>query len=418
MGLFDKIFKRPQPRGQADGYFQTLTAYTPAFTSWSGKLYESELVRAAIDARARHISKLDIVMEGAARPKLQTRLRHAPNEWMSWGQFLYRLSTILDVQNTAFIVPVLDDYGEIAGVYPVLPSRCELVQYNKVPYIRYEFSTGSKAAIKLAECGIMTKFQYSDDFFGDSNAALANTLNLINMQDQGITEAVKNSNTFRFMARINNFTKPEDLAKERLRFNRENFQSDGGGLLLFPNTYTDIRQIEAKSFTVDADQMRLIQTNVFNYFAVNEEVLQSKAFGDSWSAFFESVISVFAVQFSDVLTRMVFTQRERSQGSCVKATANRWMYMSNTDKLDLANKLSDRGIISRNEIRGLFNLPPLPAEIGDTLPVRGEYYNLGEDPSKDIGNGDKTEEPAEKPAAKEGVSDDAGQDGQGISEHQ
>ena len=90
-----------------------------------------------------------------------------------------------------------------------------------------------------------------------------------------------------------------------------------------------------------------------------------------------------------------------------------WQYMSNSDKLELANKLSDRGVISRNEIRKLFNLPPLPGEIGDTLPVRGEYYNLGQDPSKDIGDGDKNGKADETPT--DGGEKDAGEDGQGIS---
>lgn len=406
MGLFDRIFKKPRPAGREEGYFQTLTAYNPVFTTWGGRMYESELVRAAIDARARHISKLDITLEGAARPKMQTKLRQAPNEWQTWGQFLYRLSTILDVQNTAFVVPVLDDYGDVCGVFPVLPSRCEIVQYSGKPFLRYSFSTGTTAAVELALCGILTKFQYQDDFFGSSNRALDETLKLIDINNQGISEAVKNSNTFRFMARINNFTKPEDLAKERLRFNRSNLQADGGGLLLFPNTYSDIKQIDAKSYTVDPEQLKLIRTNVFDYFGVNEDVLESKAFGDSWSAFYESVISVFAVQFSEAVTKMLFTPRERSQGNAVLANANRWQYMSNRDKLELANKLSDRGVISRNEIRTLFNLPPLPPELGDTLPVRGEYYNLGQDPSKDMGTGDRTEED----------ETDAGEDGQGISQ--
>ena len=89
--------------------FQTLTAYTPVFTSWSGQIYESELVRSAIHARATHISKLSVQVQGSAKPKLQTKLKTGPNEWQTWGQFLYRLSTILDVQNTAFLVPVQDD---------------------------------------------------------------------------------------------------------------------------------------------------------------------------------------------------------------------------------------------------------------------------------------------------------------------
>lgn len=61
MGLFDSIFgRKPNDAKQLNGYWKTLTAYTPTFRSWGGNLYESELVRSAIDARARHISKLSI----------------------------------------------------------------------------------------------------------------------------------------------------------------------------------------------------------------------------------------------------------------------------------------------------------------------------------------------------------------------
>ena len=204
MGLFEKIFKRPRPQGQLDGFFKTLTAYTPIFTSWGGRLYESELVRSAINARATHISKLSVQVQGAAKPRLQTRLRTGPNEWQTWGQFLYRLSTILDVQNTAFIVPVQDYFGEPTGIYPVLPSMCEIVQYNGEPWIRYQFSTGEFASVEMKYCGVMTKFQYSDDFFGDDNAALTPTMELINIQNQGISEGVKSAATFRFMARPRN----------------------------------------------------------------------------------------------------------------------------------------------------------------------------------------------------------------------
>ena len=113
MGLFDKIF-RPEKAKQseralreAQGYFAALTAYRPAFTSWDGAIYEHDLVRSAIDARARHISKLKVELVGSANPKLQTKLKAGPNQWQTWSQFLYRTSTILDATNTCVIVPVL-----------------------------------------------------------------------------------------------------------------------------------------------------------------------------------------------------------------------------------------------------------------------------------------------------------------------
>lgn len=381
MGLFDKIFKRPEPGGQPQEIFQTLTAYTPVFTSWGGKLYESELIRAAINARATHISKLSVEIKGSAQPKLKTKLKSGPNEWQTWGQFLYRLSTILDVNNTAFIVPVMNDYMEVSGIFPVLPSQCEIVQYNNEPWLRYQFRTGQYASIEMKRCGVMTKFQYEDDFFGSDNSAINPTMELINIQNQGISEAVKSAATFRFMAKMNNFVKTEDLAKERQRFTRENLENGGGGVLLFPNTYSEIKQIESKPFVVDAEQMKMIQTNVYNYFGVNEDILQNKAFGDAWAAFYEGAIEQFSIQFSEVVTKMLFTERERAAGAFVMATANRLQYMSGKEKLSYATIMGDRGFVMIDEIREVFNLPPLPNGMGQKLPVRGEYYLLGADGS-------------------------------------
>ena len=377
MGLFDKIFgKSPKPKGDYEGVFRVLTGYTPQFTSWGGSIYESELVRAAINVRATHISKLAVEMHGSARPALQRKMAHGPNEWQTWGQFLYRLSTILDVHNTAFIVPVYDRYGEPSGVYSVLPSRCTFVQYKDVPYLRYEFSHGQTAAVELAYCGIMTKFQYRDDFLGESNHPLEPTMDLVHIQNQGIEEGVKAAATYRFMARVNNFSKEEDLAKERKRFTRENLEKDGGGILLFPNTYTDIKQIEAKPYTADADQMKLINANVYSYFGVNEDVLTNKAFGDAWSAFYEGAIEPFAIQFSEVMTKMLFTLREQSQGNFVAATTNRLQYMSNADKLNVSAQMLDRGIMSINDVRQIWNLAPVDG--GDERIIRGEYYPADE----------------------------------------
>ena len=384
MGLFEKLFPRQTVRRQVEEYFKTLTAYRPAFTSWHGAIYESELVRAAIDTRARHISKMEVTFTGAAKPYLQRQLRIAPNEWQTWSQFLYRLSTILDNQNSAFLVPVFGQYGEVTGVFPVLPSKCEIVQTaDGVPYLRYTFVTGEKASIERELCGLLTKFQYKDDFFGESNSALRPTMELIHTQDQGIKEGIKNSATFRFMAKLNNFSKPEDLAKERKRFSRENFEAeDGGGLLLFPNTYADIQQIQSKPFTVDADQMKAIEANVFNYFGVNEAVLQNKATDEELDSFFNGALEPFSIQLSQVLEKMFFTNREIAVGNRVYVSSNRLQYMSVTHKISLAQQLGDRGMITINEIRELFNYPPLPE--GDRAPIRGEYYFAGEE--KDNGN--------------------------------
>lgn len=378
MGIFEKLFPRQEVK-VANSYFKSLTAYQPVFTSWGGELYESELVRSAIDARARHISKLKVIAAGNVKPLLLQKIKTKPNSFQTWSQFLYRTSTILDMQNTAFIVPVLSETLQTIGYYTVLPSQCAIVEdATGEAWLRYTFSNGQSAAIEYGRCGILTKFQYKSDFFGSSNAALNATMDLVDIQGQGIKEAVKSSATYRFMARINNFTKPEDLAKERKNFNENNLSADaeGGGLLLFPNTYSDIQQIKSTPYTVDPEQMKLIQTNVYNYFGVNEDILQNKAIGDSWNAFYEGAIEPFAIQFSEVITSISFSVKDIINGSIIQATANRLQYMSNKDKLEVSAQMADRGIMTRNEIREIWNLPPI--EGGDVATIRGEYYMLDE----------------------------------------
>lgn len=376
MGLLDIFLKnRPKERIEQVQTFRMLNGYQPHFTTWGGEIYETELVRSAINARAVHVSKLKFNITGSAKPALQTKLTKAPNQFLTWSQFLYRVSTILDVHNTAFIVPIFDEFGEVSGIFCPLPHRTEIVQYNNRPFLRYEFGYGEKAAIELENCGILTKFQYKNDFFGETNHALFPTMDLIHIQNQGIEEGVKSAATYRFYAQVNNFSKPEDLSKERKRFSEENFSKDseGGGLLLFPNTYSNINQVKSEPYVVKADEMKLIKDNVYQYFMVNEDVLTNKAYGDSWTAFYEGAIEPFAIQFSEVLTRMLFTFREQGSGNAVTLSANRLQYMSNKDKLDVSSQMLDRGIMTINDIREIWNMPPV--EGGDRRIIRGEYYD-------------------------------------------
>ena len=396
MGLFDFIFrpkdaKESQKALQSSTIFKSLTGYKPVFRDWHGEIYESELVRAAIDARARHISKLKVETVGTALPQLQSKLKAGPNQWQTWSQFLYRLSTILDIHNTAFVVPVFDASMIITGYYPVLPEKCAVVQYKDEPWLRYKFANNQTAAVEMRKCAVLTHHQYRNDFFGEPNIALDETMKLIDIENQGIEEAVKNSATYRFIAQVNNFSKTEDLAKERKRFSEENLskEAESGGILLFPNTYTNIKQVESSPYTPDAEQMKLIAANVSDYFGVNEKVMRNEANGDDLDAFFNGAIEPFEIQFSEAMTKAIFSERERALGSSLMATANRLQSMSMTAKVQMAQQMLDRGVMSINDARDLFNLPHV--EGGDIRTIRGEYKNAN-DESLVGGSGDGNEE--------------------------
>lgn len=393
MSLFDKLLGRVRAQREAASYFNMLTTYAPHFRRWGGKLYEVEAVRSAIDAFARHVSKLEIKIDGAAQPKLQTLLKKRPNTIMTWSQFMYRTATILEMQDNVIIVPIFNRSLELVGIWPVLPSRCRLLQDKKEKYwIEYKFSNGEVGAAELERCGIMTRFQYENDLFGETNEALDDVMEVASVQRQGIVEGIKSAGTFRFIARSTNWKTPEDLAQEQKNFSVRNMAVDKSGFLLFPNTYDGIQHIQSKAYLISAEDQKYIRDTVNDYFGVNEDVIQNKASGPQLDAFFDGKIEPFAIQLEQVLTRMMFSDLEIGYGAKIHVTANKLQYMSTGDKINFIATLADRGFITINEGRELLNYTPLPEGQGDKIPIRGEYAYVGEGLASEYGTEPEPEE--------------------------
>ena len=382
MGLFEKVFPKKNRFPVGSTRWETLTAYKAAFTTWRGEIYEFDQVRSAIDCLARNSAKLKPEMTGSAKRNLRTVLKNQPNPYQTWYQFLYRTRTIWEMQNNAIIVPILDDYDEITGLFSVLPSQCEVVEYKGTEYLRYKFYDNKVAAIELDRCGIVTKHQYKDDIFGTRNTALNNTFDLLDMNRQAIKEAIKNASTFRFMGQMDNFAQDADIAAERKRIKDANLGDKDGFLLLFSNLVKDIKQVDIKPYSIDDKQLALINSNVEKYFGVSTDAIKSELVGDKAAAFYEGSIEPWAIQVSEVITKMLFTPTERNIGNSWYLTANRIQFMTNADKLNVSSSMADRGLMTINEIREIWNLPPV--EGGDRLIARGEYYYMDptSDPSK------------------------------------
>ena len=385
MGMFEKIFgRREQPKALKNAQiFKMLEGYTPAWTTWRGSIYESELIRASLDAWGRHAGKLKVNLKGSAMPELQNRLKVRPNAFQEWSKFQYQTATILGVRNNAFLVKTRAADDTPNGIINIVPESWELVEYQGEPWIRFILPNNKRRAERLAEVGILTRMQYKNELFGESNEAMKPVLDLITMQRQGITEGIKNGNSYRFWAKSDNWADDEDLGEEMERYNKFTFgnKKTAGGVLLFPNTYDDIHEMKASGYAINKDEQEHIKTNVCDYFGVNEDILQNKAFGDQWLAFYEGFVEWFAIQLSEVISGMLFTERERAGfGNQVFFSANRLQYMSNADKLNAVTQLGDRGLATRNEMREILNLPPLPEPYGSQIPTRGEYYDVTNPP--------------------------------------
>ena len=161
---------------------------------------------------------------------------------------------------------------------------------------------------------------------------------------------------------------------------------------------------------MDPQEAEQIEKNIARYFGVNDDVMQNKANGDALDAFFNGAVEPFAIQFSEAMTRAMFTLRERSNGAELIASANRLQYMATSAKITMAQQMLDRGVMSINEARDLFNYPPVPG--GDLRSIRGEYKNADDLVTTEgvevITLPDEPEEAPEEPAEQE-AEEDAGE---------
>lgn len=388
MGFIDGLMERLVPTEkrasltEISEQFKMLNGYTPSFTSFHGGLYEMEMVRSAIHAKARLMAKLKPEIVGTKYQSLEKTLQFKPNEFQSTYQFLYRVATILEVNTTCFIVPIRsEDMRTVTGFYPINPYRCELVKDERGElYVRYQFANNQKGAKKLSEVGIIYKHGFKNALWGDGADALDATMNLLDIQTQGMMEAVKSSASIRFMAKLATTQRSEDIAKERERFTKENLSADNKtGVLLFDQKYQDIKQVESKPFIIDDKQMSAIKSNVYSYFGINEKIIQSNFTEEEYNAFYEAEIETFALQLGQTMTNMLFTKKELAFGNEVMFTANRLQYASNKTKMELVNSALDRGYLNVNEAREIFQMKPIDG--GDVYRVRLDYVeanNLNE----------------------------------------
>ena len=366
-----------------------ITAYSPSFSSFGGGIYEMDLTRSAIHTLSTHRSKLNPVFKNTGRySTLAKKLRVMPNEYMVSSQFLYKLSTIYEVENNAFIVPLQDNLGRTLGLYPVSSTGSSIVTHNGVQYFRFEINNQPQA-IEYKYVGHLKKHFYNKDIYAENNSPLIPTMELIDTQNQGIINGIKNGALVRFIGRLTNTFTPSQLIDERKRLLQENFGIDNSsGIVLLDNKYAELKQIESKPFLVDGPQREIIQKNVEEYFGVSKEIITNSGQAD-WEAFYEGAIEPFAVQLSQVITKMLFSEAEIVNGAEVHYEANRIQFMKTADKINMITQMFDRGLMSHNEGREVLNMAPIDG--GDKHYIRKEYTEVSQLDADTIGEENASE---------------------------
>ena len=378
------LFK-PVKKDQIKTYtqFQELGTFKSYFGSFGNDIYASDDVRTCIRALSEHTSKAN---PRCTDKRIERLLSLAPNKYMNGKDFLAKLRNILEVKNTAFVYIERDNTGKAIGFYPVPYQTFEAVEYKNGLFVQFNFSgtAATQLTIPWEDLAVLRKDYLNSDISGESNAPLLGTLDVIGTLDKGLQNAVKSTANLRgILKSTKGMLAPEDRKKQQEAFVKDylNIENEGGIASL--DATQEFKEINMKPTTASAEEVSAYREKIYRYFGVNEAIIESKYTESQYDAFYESRIEPFLVALSLELTRKLFTPREIAYGDEVWYESNRLQYASAKTKISMV-ALVDRGLMTPNEYRALFNMAPY--EGGDEFVLRLDTSKTGDTSNEGTGN--------------------------------
>ena len=384
MGIFQNLFKSLIPEQKlVYTQFQELGTYKSIFGTFGNDIFASQDVRTAVRTLAEHTSK--------ANPKCRVKnieylLSLRPNKFMNGADFLRKLRNYLELKNTAFAFIDRDDRNNVVAIYPIPYLTFEAVEYKGELFVSFQFagSTVNNLVVPWADLVVLRKDYVFSDIAGEGNAPLLPTLDTISTIDQGLRNAVKSTANLRgILKSTKGMLSPKDRKEQKDQFVKDymNIENEGGIASL--DASQDFKEINLKPTTATSDERTAYRDSVYRYFGVNEKIVESRYTESEYDAFYESRIEPFLVALSLELTYKIFTERERSFGNKVWYESNRLQFASAKTKISMVS-LVDRGLMTPNEFRALFNMAPY--EGGDEFILRLDTDKTGDTSDDSTGN--------------------------------
>lgn len=392
MGVFD-MFRRSKITELNKTKAIPYDIQTWKYRSFDAAIVEMDLIRACIDALARNVAKLDLKAvihssDGTKKVDYRSdvaRVLRRPNQYMSTYDFLYKIAAYFFATNNALIYPEYDANGNLIALHPISYSNFELKKSaNGILIAKFSIGYMTEYTVPYSQLIHLRNHYITDDLLGDSNSALVPVTELLNAQNQGIINGIKNSAIIRGILKAAGVIKQQDLQKAKEQFIEDNLNSKNNGGVIALDGKFDYTQLDSKPYLIDAETMEQAKAKVFNYFGVNEAFLQNTFTAEQYEAVYEGRLEPFAIMFCQAMTHGLYTERERGFGNEIEAAMSKLKYQPIAQLANLISVTNQLGLFRRDEFRGILGFEPLgPENGGNDIMVSLNYQNETQEGVKD-----------------------------------
>lgn len=379
MGWFENVLKKVTPKGRR--YADMQNGYAPIFSQFGKDIYASDVVRQAIDCIVKEVSKLDpcFIQQQESdyktpdndRRRIQSVLNN-PNPFMTKTDFLSKMTWQLYLNDNAFAVPVYElkkqqdgtTYKVYRAIYPVAPNEVTFLEDpNEKLYVEFRFANGFETTLPYEDViHIRNNFSVNDFMGGDESGnpdhrALLETLQLNKDLLKGVSAGVKTSFTINGVVKTTAFRNEEKEEKAIKEFEEKlNKQTNG---ILHLDAKSDYTKISRDIKLVDPDTLKFVDEKILRNFGVPLPILTGDYTKAQYEAFYQKTIEVLVERISEAFTRVLCTERMRSEGYKIMLFTHELIFMSVEQKIEMVKCLGDSGTLYENEKRVAFGYSPL-----------------------------------------------------------
>lgn len=376
MKWFDKFFRK-QPNNWK--YAPAFDAYVPIYSQFGTDIYASDVVQQALACIVDEMKKLkpahvrrkgnDII---PVVSNIQEILNN-PNPLMTTADFIEKTMWLLLLNYNVFIIPTyytwVDDktgaerrYYEC--LYPINPTQVDFIEdASGRLFVKFYFWNGETTTLPYDDV-IHIKYRYSlNEYMGGNrfgqpdHRPLLGTLDLNNTMLQGIAKAMKASYAVNGIIKYNTII-DDGSTMANVKSLEQKLQNSESGILPmdlkgefipFPK---DIKM-------VDEGTLKFVDEKILRNWGIPLAILTGDYTKEQYEAFFQKALEPLVTALSQAFTKKCFTDRERSFGNEIKFYPKDLIFMTMTQKIELANLLSPTGALFENEKRSMFGLMPL-----------------------------------------------------------
>ena len=374
MGFFN-IFKRKNKTTSPVSGFKLVHNIETPLVPFGDNVLNSDVVMICIDRIASQCAKLKGRYIKVDESGVQTEksgaitfcLKHRPNELMSPYQFLYKVVSLLLLNDNAFIYPLYDkvDYS-LKGLYPLNPLIVEPIEYSDGTHTyKFYFADGKSYEIPTENVIHLRRFYTTSDFFGGNSSkgnheALLKTVKTNDSLLQGVSAAIESSFKIKGILKINGMLKEADKGKQIDEFERAILKATSGNSSIVPmDTKADYVPLTSDPKVVDSSTLDFVQNKILDYYGVSKAVFMNSYNENEYNSFYESTIEPLAIQLSEAFSLALLTTNQLERGEEIIFFSERLQYASWNTKVSAIEKLMGLGIMSLNESRNLLGLEPI-----------------------------------------------------------